>query len=150
MEIQLLERLRQGLLVTRSSLSAWLRTTTPDKKSILLGPASERAVQNRLEAVDHALAKAGSGSLGKCEVCHDDVEPEILEVDYSCCVCIDHLSDKERRQLEYELELAQNIQSCRSSRRRYRAWRLPPTVDPVNSSAAITLILSGLKTDRMV
>ena len=44
------------------------------------------------------------------QVCHEDVEPELLEVDYTARVCIEHLSKEERRHLESELELAQDVQ----------------------------------------
>jgi sigma-B regulation protein RsbU (phosphoserine phosphatase) len=60
--------------------------------------------------IDEAITKAESKTLGKCEVCHENVDPELLEVDYTASVCIDHLSEQERRQLEGELELAQNVQ----------------------------------------
>lgn|GEM_PF-4779398 len=65
MEIQLLERIRQGLLETRDSLAAWLHTVPPDKKAILMGPANEQAVQNRLDSIDHAILEAESKTLGR-------------------------------------------------------------------------------------
>ena len=60
--------------------------------------------------IDDAISKAESKTLGKCEVCHEVVETELLEVDYTACVCIEHLSKEERHQLESELELAQDVQ----------------------------------------
>ncbi|MEJ2169690.1 MAG: PP2C family protein-serine/threonine phosphatase, partial [Desulfobacterales bacterium] len=54
--------------------------------------------------------KADSRTLGKCEVCQGQVETELLEIDYSACVCIEHLSAEQRRNLESELELAQSVQ----------------------------------------
>ncbi len=59
---------------------------------------------------DDTITKADLKTLGKCEVCHEYVEPELLEVDYTARDCIEHLSELERRHLEGELELAQNIQ----------------------------------------
>jgi sigma-B regulation protein RsbU (phosphoserine phosphatase) len=63
-----------------------------------------------LDVIDNTISKADSKTLGKCEVCHEDVETELLEVDYTACVCIEHLSKEERRHLESDLELAQSVQ----------------------------------------
>lgn len=110
MEARIVERIRQGLLEKRDSLTEWLRATPLNKKEIFLGPSTTQAVQVRLDAIDSAISKAESGALGRCEVCHEDVEPELLEIDYSACVCLEHLSEEEARHLESELELAQNVQ----------------------------------------
>jgi hypothetical protein len=63
-----------------------------------------------LDVIDDAISKADSGTFGKCEVCHEDVEPELLEVDYTARVCLEHLSKEERHHLESELELAKDVQ----------------------------------------
>jgi sigma-B regulation protein RsbU (phosphoserine phosphatase) len=63
-----------------------------------------------LDAIDDAISKADSRTLGKCEVCQGEVESELLEIDYSARVCIEHLSEEERRNLESELELARSVQ----------------------------------------
>jgi len=73
-------------------------------------PPTTRNVQARLDAIDTAISKAESGTLGRCEVCHEEVEPELLEIDYSASVCLEHLSEEEVRHLESELELAQSVQ----------------------------------------
>jgi sigma-B regulation protein RsbU (phosphoserine phosphatase) len=110
MEALLLERLSKGLLQKRNSLSEWLKATPLGKKDILLGPSTEESVHSRLDKIDDALSKAASKILGTCEVCHEDVEPELLEVDYTASVCLEHLSRQERRNLESELELAKDVQ----------------------------------------
>lgn len=110
MEGLILERMRQGLLQKRDSLTAWLHATPSGKKQVLLGPSTERSVHVRLDGIDAAISKADSKTLGKCEICHGEVEPELLEVDYTASVCIGHLSQEERRHLESELELAQRVQ----------------------------------------
>jgi sigma-B regulation protein RsbU (phosphoserine phosphatase) len=43
-------------------------------------------------------------------VCHDTINRGLLEMDYTCCVCLDHLSESEARSLEFEIELAQTVQ----------------------------------------
>jgi len=110
MEALLLERMREGLLQKQDSLTEWLQATPLGKKKVLLGPSTEQSVHARLDVIDDAISKADSRTLGKCEVCHEDVEPELLEVDYTARVCLEHLSDEERRNLENELELAQDVQ----------------------------------------
>ena len=110
METHILERMSKGLLQKRDSLTEWIHATPLGKKKILLGPSTEQSVYDRLDVIDEAISKADSRTLGKCEVCHEDVEPELLEVDYTACVCLDHLSKEERRNLESELELAQEVQ----------------------------------------
>ena len=110
MESLLLERMRNGLLQKQDNLTEWLHATPLGKKKVLLGPLTEQSVHARLDVINDAISKADSRTLGKCKVCHEDVEPELLEVDYTACVCLDHLSKEERRHLESELELAQDVQ----------------------------------------
>ena len=110
MEAPLLERMRNGLLQKQDNLTEWIHATPLDKKKVLLGPSTEQSVHARLDVIDDAISKAELKTLGKCEVCHEVVEPELLEVDYTACVCIEHLSKEERRHLESELELAQDVQ----------------------------------------
>ena len=110
MEALLLERMRKGLLQKQDNLTKWLNATPLDKKKVLLGPLTEQSVHASLGVIDDAISKAEAKTLGRCEVCHEPVESELLEVDYTASVCIDHLSEEERRQLEDELELAQDVQ----------------------------------------
>jgi sigma-B regulation protein RsbU (phosphoserine phosphatase) len=110
MEALILERMRKGLLQKRDRLTEWLQATPLDKKKVLLGPSTEQSVRTRLDVIDDTLSKAHSKVFGKCEICHEEVEPELLEVDYTACVCIEHLSKEERRHLERELELAKDVQ----------------------------------------
>jgi sigma-B regulation protein RsbU (phosphoserine phosphatase) len=110
MEAPLLERMREGLLQKQDNLTEWLHATPLGKKKVLLGPSTEQSVHARLNVIDNVISKADSKTLGKCEVCHEVVETELLEVDYTASVCIEHLSKEERRHLESELELAQDVQ----------------------------------------
>jgi sigma-B regulation protein RsbU (phosphoserine phosphatase) len=43
-------------------------------------------------------------------VCHGQIETDLLEIDYTASVCIEHLSEEEVRHLETQLELAQSVQ----------------------------------------
>jgi phosphoserine phosphatase RsbU/P len=66
--------------------------------------------QPHLHVIDESLQKLEEGILGVCTVCHGIVDENLLQMDYTACVCLDHYSDEERRQLENELELSQVIQ----------------------------------------
>lgn len=63
-----------------------------------------------LVEVDAALNRMDLGTYGICEVCHDPVESERLIADPLIRVCIDHLTPRQQRALEEDLELAAQIQ----------------------------------------
>ena len=110
MENAVLQRLRESLSQQRQNLAEWLGRTRPQDKMIRVGPLGQKAIEEHLQTLDAALQKAQENALGLCEVCHDHVEPSRLEMDYTACVCIEHLTGKERTQLENELELSQKVQ----------------------------------------
>ena len=112
MDAEVFERIRVSLLEQRQNLTDWLTTAPVWKKQVRLGPVDERAVQARVRVLDTAIEKAENQTLGLCEVCHDYIEPSRLEMDYTCCVCLDHLSAAEKNRLESELELASKVQQA--------------------------------------
>lgn len=112
MEASVFTRIRENLLATRNNLTGWLRTSPPRDRQTHFGPASERAAQTHLHVLETAIAKAENQTLGVCQVCHGYVDPEHLEMDYTACICIDHFSGEERRQLEADLELSQKVQKA--------------------------------------
>jgi sigma-B regulation protein RsbU (phosphoserine phosphatase) len=109
-EAKVFEHFRDNLVEKRQTLTDWLSSAPARKKRMRLGPADEGAVRAHLDVIEAAIEKSATQTLGRCMVCHEYVEPGRLEMDYTCCVCIDHLSEEEIRSLEYELELAQTIQ----------------------------------------
>jgi sigma-B regulation protein RsbU (phosphoserine phosphatase) len=104
------QRIRAGLLLKRDRLQDWMEATSEEVKLEQLASLDDHAVENHIHHLDQAIEAAASESLGLCEVCDDYVETDLLEMDYTACVCLDHLSDRERRDLENELELAQSVQ----------------------------------------
>jgi sigma-B regulation protein RsbU (phosphoserine phosphatase) len=110
MNLQVLDQIRQTLSSKRNSLSDWLATTPPSKQDLQLGNETGQAVIDHLNTLSQAVVKADEGSLGVCDICHDYVETRLMEMDYTSCVCLEHLTDDERRTLEYELEMAQTVQ----------------------------------------
>ncbi len=110
MESRVLSQLRESVLQKRDRLLEWRRTTRPSERSLRLGPAGEGALRRHLEVLDSTAEAADAQSLGICEVCHEHVEDRLLELDYTACVCLEHLSADQMRSLETELELAQSVQ----------------------------------------
>src|SRR6201986_1525589 len=65
---------------------------------------------NLLEEVDSALHRIDHGQFGVCEVCLGTVEDDRLRDNPLARVCLDCLTPKQQRALEYDLELAGQIQ----------------------------------------
>jgi sigma-B regulation protein RsbU (phosphoserine phosphatase) len=110
MEAKVLDHIRGRLLEKRQTVTDWLRTTPARTREVRLGSANERSVRTHLKVIDTALEKTATKTLGRCTVCHEFIDAELLEMDYTACVCIDHFSPAEIRRLEYELELSQTVQ----------------------------------------
>lgn len=110
MNASILLRLKEGIAQQRRDLIDWFNRTPPNIRQLRAGPAGERGVQAHLQSLDQAIKKADEKTLGLCEVCNDYVEPSRLEMDYTACVCIEHLTGEEKARLESDLELSQKVQ----------------------------------------
>jgi len=109
-ESSVLERIRGSLLEKRQALTGWLGATPAPQRRARLGPAGDGAVQAEIQLIDRVLEQAEEGTLGTCRVCCEPVETRLLEMDYTACVCLEHLSRAEQSELETELELSQEVQ----------------------------------------
>ncbi len=78
--------------------------------SEVLGRADSDQVARLLEEVDSALQRIDHGSFGICETCHDTVEEDRLRDNPLTRVCLGCLTPKQQQALEYDLELAAQIQ----------------------------------------
>lgn len=67
-------------------------------------------VEQLLNQVDEALARIEQGTFGICEECHTEIGEDWLREDPLTTVCIEHMTPKQQRALEYDLELAAQIQ----------------------------------------
>jgi phosphoserine phosphatase RsbU/P len=76
----------------------------------VLGQNQSEQMVRLLEEVDSALQRIDHGSFGICEACHTPVEEERVRENPLVRVCLDCLTPKEARALEYDLELAGQIQ----------------------------------------
>ena len=110
MQTRVINHIREGLLEKRKNLEHWQETTLEAKKHMELGLADESTLQPHLEVIDSSLEKIEEGLFGICEICHDAVDNELLQMDYTVTVCLGHYTESELRQLESELELSQIVQ----------------------------------------
>jgi sigma-B regulation protein RsbU (phosphoserine phosphatase) len=110
MESKLFDDIRIALEQKQANLSQWRQTTPEEIKQVQLGTVEEAAVVHQLQHIEVALEEIQEGTLGVCDICHGIVDENLLQMDYTSCVCLDHYSDEQRRQLESELELSQSVQ----------------------------------------
>lgn len=109
MDDKMLNKFRSSLNAHRVELSRLL-DEKDEKKRIYLGSTSIGEVLSVMSELQDTLQKLNQGNFGECQVCHEDVGSELLEMDYTACVCIDHLDSRQRRALEQDLELAGKVQ----------------------------------------
>jgi sigma-B regulation protein RsbU (phosphoserine phosphatase) len=105
----LYERIQEGLEEKEKIITEFLETAPETEKELCLCD-DENCVETHLEVIETSLEKLEDNTLGVCVVCHGHVDTELLEMDYTAAVCLDHYSDAERRRLESELELSQIVQ----------------------------------------
>lgn len=110
MDIKIFQRIQRNLVQKRHNIDTWLADAPATEKRVRLGPGDEAAVETHLHVIDKSIEQVNDHTLGICRVCNDYVNPGLLEMDYTCCVCLEHLSEPERRQLELELEFTQQVQ----------------------------------------
>ncbi len=110
MQTSVINLIREGLLEKKENLERWQLTTPESKKQMELGLADESAVDTELKVIDTSLEKMDEGMYGICEICHEAVDAELLQMDFTATVCLGHYTEEELRQLENELELSQIVQ----------------------------------------
>ncbi len=74
------------------------------------GDALNLQVRRLIHEVDAALSRMDTGTFGLCDVCHEAIEAERLITDPLARFCLDHLTPRQQRDLESDLELASQIQ----------------------------------------
>ena len=110
MQISVINQIREGLLGKKENLKQWQVATPETKKQIELGFADETTVQAEVDLIDTSLEQIDAGVYGICEVCHEAVDTELLQMDFTATVCLGHYTEDQLRQLESELELSQIVQ----------------------------------------
>ena len=108
MATNITQHIHENLEAKRQNVAEFLESA-PESK-IELCCEDEHAVHAHLQVIDTALEELDEQKFGICAVCHGHVDPELLEMDYTISVCLDHYSEQERRRLEAELELSAIVQ----------------------------------------
>lgn len=103
------EKFRSALNQHRDKLLEWLDNNGNDKE-FHLGGDSTQEVLKAVSELKEALESIEKGNFGECEICHETVDPELLELDYTQCVCLSHYSEEKLHALENDLELASKVQ----------------------------------------
>jgi len=109
MVTELYERIQEGLQEKQKEITEFLETAPEVEKDVCLCDDDE-CIETHLHVIETSLEKIEDNTLGICVICHEYVDPQLLEMDYTAAVCLDHYSDEERRRLESELELSQVVQ----------------------------------------
>lgn len=109
MVAELYERIQEGLAEKQKEITEFLEVAPETEKEICCAE-DECCVDEHLHVIETSLEKVEDQTLGICVVCHGYVDPQLLEMDYTASVCLEHYSDEERRRLEEELELSQIVQ----------------------------------------
>ena len=127
MKSKILDEIETNLQETRSNLLHWVEAAPEEKKFICCGEDST-CIEEHLHVIDESLERIKEGTLGVCTICHEEVETQLLQMDYTSAVCLGHFTDAELRQLEAELELSQVVQ-------RGLLPRDVPSIDGMNIAA---------------
>ncbi|HEX6982062.1 MAG TPA: SpoIIE family protein phosphatase [Balneolaceae bacterium] len=113
MENSFVNKVRQSLIQHKINLLEWLQNEGRSK-SIYFGlDGSGKESSGSLEIIskiDTALNKMENGTFGKCAQCSEEVEVDRLILDFTTCVCLDHYTTEQKRELESDLELAAKVQ----------------------------------------
>jgi sigma-B regulation protein RsbU (phosphoserine phosphatase) len=109
MDQQYQEKFRSALNQHRDKLLAWLNSNGNDKEFNLSGDSTKEVLKT-ISELKEALERIEKGNFGECKVCHEMVDPELLELDYTHSVCLSHYPEEKLRALENDLELASKVQ----------------------------------------
>jgi sigma-B regulation protein RsbU (phosphoserine phosphatase) len=109
MVAELYERIQEGLAEKQKEITEFLETAPEMEKEICCAEDT-CCVDEHLEVIETSLEKIQEETLGICVVCGGQVDAQLLEMDYTAAVCLEHYSDAERQRLEAELELSQIVQ----------------------------------------
>lgn len=106
-----LEKVLTTLRTRHAELVRWLTQSGEREVSLRLGGTlPPTAAEQEVSQLASAISKAERAELGKCEVCHGEVEDLLFAMDYTACVCLEHLNAEQRSRLESELEMSQKVQ----------------------------------------
>ncbi|MEW6413077.1 MAG: SpoIIE family protein phosphatase [Candidatus Zixiibacteriota bacterium] len=103
MQLSDFRHFRDLLIERRQNLTDWLNSGAG------LRDEEAAAVRQLMGQIKDALGRIESGSFGKCDICHDGIEPDRLEIQPIRRVCLECISEAEKAALEEDLFLASKI-----------------------------------------
>jgi sigma-B regulation protein RsbU (phosphoserine phosphatase) len=114
MDKKFLNRIRHLLQRHKDNLADWFKNGS-SPKNLYFGlndnqPTTTDEGLEMISKIDHALDQVEHGTFGKCELCSGEVEEERLILDFTTCVCLDHYTTEQLRELERDLEMAAKVQ----------------------------------------
>jgi RNA polymerase-binding transcription factor DksA len=98
MVAELYERIQVGLAEKQKEITEFLEVAPETEKEICCAE-DECCVDEHLQVIETSLEKIEEETLGICVVCHGHIDAQLLEMDYTANVCLEHYSDEERRNL---------------------------------------------------
>lgn len=114
MKSAFLNNIRHSLLRHKTNLTEWVKIENGSQNINLGtdGDPGERPSEDMtlIPKIDEALNRMDHGIFGKCELCSGEVEQERLVLDFTTCVCLDHYTQDQLRELERDLEMAAEVQ----------------------------------------
>jgi len=110
MQKKVFSQIRSSVEEKRRNLSTWVETAPEPEKELCLDTVGDEPVCEELAVLDQTLQRVENETFGVCQVCHGSIEQSVLEIDYTATICLDCLSETQRRELEFELEFSSEIQ----------------------------------------
>jgi len=100
----------------------------------VLSGGEREHIDRLLNQVDQALQRIEDGTFGICEECHTDIGEDWLREDPLTTVCLEHMTPKQQRALEYDLELAAQLQKglLPPSETAFEGWEIAHYYQPAN------------------
>ncbi len=112
-----------------------VRTRLLDRRQrveAVLAAQSASQLEDLISEIDLALGRLDAGTYGLCEACGEPIEAEGLMKDPLARFCIDHLTPRQTRELEQDLQLAARVQLELLPPRRLvdRGWEIAYRYEP--------------------
>ena len=109
MDISVIGRIQESLVEKRRNLLGWLEASPASEKRVHLGNEEGTSVQPHLQVLENCLEEVEDPSFGICNVCHTQIDTELIEMDYTAAVCLGCMSEEEREKLQLELDFMQTV-----------------------------------------
>ncbi len=116
MHIEDFEYFRDRLLERNDDLNSWLNSRGAR------GVEDIDKARHVLRQIDDALDRIENESFGKCKICDGEIERERLEAHPEVEICLDCLSESEKRAIEDDMKMAGRLQRA----------LLPPSVPKID------------------